>query len=636
MLSADSKRERRLSAEGAPSVSFVSTPESTMRSSVNSFTQGRRMTLTEEHNALPRRLPGVASAPAASTAGLSGDHVALITRLEAGVHERDVLLKNERHRFKDEMSKMQHKLKEAEQRESETHAALLLAQQDQVALIAANRRNEELQRGATAHAEKLQNLSEAEDLNQQKHTLLLEQLETERKKRLALEMEIERMRVEHDKLLSEQRREGSGTLEAAERRHAAALEACQLEGERVLTQHRKEAEKELEHARKHIEELCAKLQQREDLVKSTVAKRAASRLFKAATWYCFSTWVALADRAERQLRKKELLTRVAMTLLRRSSVVCFQHWRGWYRSIPEVEARRARMIHVMTRITNYKKVLCWNTWKENWHDELLNLAKLTGTQPSEGLQTATTDLDELFDAVQALEIQRREERARLEAEVAALSDALRHKREMCEKLRKANAQVIGQFEAAEHAFLDAEQRRAESQATSVVGRIVEAVFGLEPPSHNEAVQTLVQINRRGYPSDRLAVTAEVANDDTRLVSYHQGHKTRKSSAASKSKKAARAAAAAAERERRAAAAAAEEERLVVSRRPSGSIVVRPIVEHRRQSPPRIEARLSPEKADREARELVQRARARAERQVTIDHMLASPKESQYYSADDAR
>ena len=65
------------------------------------------------------------------------------------------------------------------------------------------------------------------------------------------------------------------------------------------------------------------------------------------------------------------------------------------------EARRARMIHVMTRITNYKKVLCWNTWKENWHDRLLNLAKLTGTQPSEGLQTATTDLDELFDAVDA-------------------------------------------------------------------------------------------------------------------------------------------------------------------------------------------------------------------------------------------
>ena len=43
------------------------------------------------------RLPALASAPAASTAGLSGDHVALITRLEAGVHERDVLLKNERH-----------------------------------------------------------------------------------------------------------------------------------------------------------------------------------------------------------------------------------------------------------------------------------------------------------------------------------------------------------------------------------------------------------------------------------------------------------------------------------------------------------------------------------------------------------
>ena len=47
-----------------------------------------------------------------------------------------------------------------------------------------------------------------------------------------------------------------------------------------------------------------------------------------------------------------------------------------------------------------------------------------------------TLLDELMDCVKNLETQRREERARLEAEVAALSDALHAKREACERLRR--------------------------------------------------------------------------------------------------------------------------------------------------------------------------------------------------------
>ena len=66
-----------------------------------------------------------------------------------------------------------------------------------------------------------------------------------------------------------------------------------------------------------------------------------------------------------------------------------------------------------------------------------------------------------------------EERARLEAESAALSEALAAKREQCEKLKRANAKVLAQFEAAESEFLDAERRRQAQGATTVVGRVIE-------------------------------------------------------------------------------------------------------------------------------------------------------------------
>ena len=115
----------------------------------------------------------------------------------------------------------------------------------------------------------------------------------------------------------------------------------------------------------------------------------------------------------------------------------------------------------------------------------------------------TAQLGVLHADVAALETQRSEERARLETEVAALADALRAKRGQCERLQQANARVLAQFEAAEAEFLAAERRRP----TTVVGKLVDAVFGAEPPPPADGARAAVELNQRGAPSDRLALVA---------------------------------------------------------------------------------------------------------------------------------
>ena len=136
------------------------------------------------------------------------------------------------------------------------------------------------------------------------------------------------------------------------------------------------------------------------------------------------------------------------------------------------------------------------------------LAAQTSEMQALLLAAGAVPLDELHGEIRALEEQRREERGRLEAEVLALSDALRSKREQCEQLRRANARVLAQFEYAESEFLEAERARETAAPTTVVGRLVEAVFGAEPPpAHTETVRTLVSYDGRGDPADRLAIAA---------------------------------------------------------------------------------------------------------------------------------
>ena len=154
------------------------------------FSVGRgARTLIEEHDALVRRLPGMGFAPAA--ASIEDDRAALIKRLENGVRERDALLKAERDRHRSELEALKTRLTNAEEREGSMHNDLLLAKQDTVALAAARRRLEDLQRANESNTEKLSALSEAEGLNQQKHGLLLDALESERVRRAQLESDLD-------------------------------------------------------------------------------------------------------------------------------------------------------------------------------------------------------------------------------------------------------------------------------------------------------------------------------------------------------------------------------------------------------------------------------------------------------------
>ena len=79
------------------------------------------------------------------------------------------------------MSSLTKRLLEAEEREAALHKDLLIAKQDSVALEAAQRRISELARSNESSMTKLTSLNDASQLNQQKHDLLTDSLEAERK-----------------------------------------------------------------------------------------------------------------------------------------------------------------------------------------------------------------------------------------------------------------------------------------------------------------------------------------------------------------------------------------------------------------------------------------------------------------------
>jgi hypothetical protein len=605
-------------------------------SSVTSFAGGRTMTLAEEHGALLRRLPPVPDA----VSGAAPDTAALIRRLEAGVKERDTLLKAERERSQRNMEALSKRLAESEQREEALHTDLLAAKQDQVALAAAHRRLEDYQRSSSASAEKLASLTDAEDLNQQKHTLLRESLEGERKRRIELEAELEaaygeheRDREEHARTLAAVQSESeadkqdaagsAGALEAqlatvraesaAARAEAAAerqakekalgeaaqarTEAAQARAEAAAEQQAKQAaladaaakhaeatreraagadavaaargsgegtmlqlkaqhdavvrrleasasQKEAEltadatrrdaaHAAHlaereaafaaeaaareaaHAAEAAAREAAHGAALEAALQARAADYAARRALFRGWTAYRALLARVRERRATRERKRLCAHVWIRCAKARAFATWKDVQRNA----TKRRCLVRVLNRVKNMGLWKAWNTWAVGTRHQLRLLAKddslgrFVHGHGSEikavaaGVASSEVELDGLLEALHGLESQRREERARLEAEVGALSDALRAKREACERLRVANAAVLAQFEAAEAEFLDATRRRADATPTTVVGRLVEAVFGLEPPADSEAVRAAVQLDGRGAPDERLAVVA---------------------------------------------------------------------------------------------------------------------------------
>ena len=88
------------------------------------------------------------------------------------------------------------------------------------------------------------------------------------------------------------------------------------------------------------------------------------------------------------------------------------------------------------------------------------------------LRVQSIVLDETHDALGALEVSRREERARLGRGRRPRRRAARQAREL-RAPQRANASVLAQFAAAEAEFYEAERVRAEAP---LVHRIVQAVF----------------------------------------------------------------------------------------------------------------------------------------------------------------
>ena len=331
-----------------------------------SFNKGaaRRMTITEEHNALLQRLPAMvpASGPRTHTPPVPGsledDHVHLIKRLEKGVKERDAMLKQERERARTELKLVQQRLANAEQREAETHNELLAAKHDQVALAAANRQLEELQRSASGTTDKLSSLIEAETLNQQKHTLLLDSLDAERRRRASVEAELDALRNEllqsREELArtrDELTRAGAELVHAREEharqatsshddhvQHEHAMRAAQAQHAEALQalEARHAAELSAEQARlrevsAQFSGLSADIAQekahREELARSQAAARAAARFYRAEMIWAWNKWAATHWKTTAEEHRRQLLARVTQTWMQRPLFLSFNHWR---------------------------------------------------------------------------------------------------------------------------------------------------------------------------------------------------------------------------------------------------------------------------------------------------------------------
>ena len=145
--------------------------------------------------------------------------------------------------------------------------------------------------------------------------------------------------------------------------------------------------------------------------------------------------------------------------------------------------------------------------REAWYRWVGTARADYGRKERERLKGEHAKLEETHTQLVQAHAQLTDERARLKGEVASLTDALAVKREACERLRHANARVVAQFEAAEREFLEHERRRADAAPTTVVGRLVEAIFGPETQAQNETLDTIIELDQRGEPQDRMTILA---------------------------------------------------------------------------------------------------------------------------------
>lgn len=440
----------------------------------------------EEHAQLAKRQTR-AHSPATSAA-LEEGHAVLVGRLETGILQRNELLDQERDRHKAEMSALMARLREAEQREALQHTELLAAKQDQLALAEAQRRLSEKERSAAAQAQTLAVLTDAESLNQQKYTLLIDQLEAERNKVRSMSAMLETERQ----------------TSAAARAETAALAA------------------ELQSFRDAV---AADKAQRATAAEVNMAAKAAARLFRAGQAWAFGEWRGLVE----ERHEFEKAVRPFVNKIRRGGLA---HGLYSWREACLQEAKMRRLRRVAGRLAHSAYVSAWDTWQAFTTSALRNaLRRHSGS--SNVLGETNLELQELVASCHAQELalseaaehirllgaSREATCAHLEAEVAHLKEALQSKRESCEKLKRANAHIIAQFEAAEAEFLAIERKRQDAASKSVVVRVVDAVFGgAENSLQAEKMRKLVVAQgslpkRRASPVDRMAIVAGSQTND---------------------------------------------------------------------------------------------------------------------------
>ena len=429
----------------------------------------------------------------------------IIKRLEAGIHERDVLLNAEREQHKNEIAQLSRRLASAEARDANMHDELLAAKQDAAAVQASNHRIEELTRSGQASSDKLAVLTEAQALNQEKHRLLLEALEIERRRSATLSAELDRARDELGRVKEE--------LTTTRR----VLEAERMEASSRSSHLTAEYEALVAKYAALEEQMNAEARLRDEMKDSEVAAKAVARMKRMGIAMAWNSWCEFAVAEAIMARKIAVMRQCAVEWRSKGLRFC---WAMWQRGC-KLARKRTAIQRAALRMRNSYACRAWNQWRAVY---LWQTHRLQSTMRSHGLalrgvcyeakQTNEVHLGALLDCIQDLESQRREERARLETEVAALveshrslNDSLAAKRETCERLRRANARLVAQFEAAESEFLDAERLREEATPTTLVGRLVDAVFGLEPPAPNAFVAGVKELDGRGTPSDRLAVLA---------------------------------------------------------------------------------------------------------------------------------
>jgi hypothetical protein len=402
------------------------------------------------------------------------EHDQLVRRLEAGIQHRDEMMAKERERHRVEMASLSKRLLDAEEREAAMQRELLSAKQDSMALNAAHRRIAEMTRTNDSAAHKLTSLSDAASLDQEKHTVVSKKLEAERRAGASLRAEIEALRAE-------------------------------IARSTVRTAVSEAALKQLEVARAtEVGNLEAQLQAQ--LMAAMAAKghalsRVAQRLLNQDIFYSLNRW------AEWAVKTRKVLG--TLVLARRKVHRCWlgAGFQAWLLQT-QISIRLKAVLELVRPSDGAKLDRAWSKWKAHAHQamrrllrhkrSMLNLDVVAVTQELQELQASChaqqVSLTESLDLIRTLELVHREEHGRMEAEIVSLNDRLKAKRESCEKLRRVNTHIIRQFEAAEADFAAVEQRRKEVASSSMVGRVIDAVFGSESPALSAN-----KVQRRTHP-----------------------------------------------------------------------------------------------------------------------------------------